>query len=88
MPPIRTYSLLIIRCFKRIESFADWLTGAAGPWFVGICWTLTLLGGATFCEFPHSTSERTILTREKSTYCSYINPPHRFGSSLFHSRHS
>ncbi|GHJ90120.1 hypothetical protein NliqN6_6522 [Naganishia liquefaciens] len=50
MPAIRSCSSLVIRCFKHVEAFADWLTGAAGPWFVAICWSLTLLGGFAFFD--------------------------------------
>ncbi|KAK4683773.1 hypothetical protein P7C73_g6455, partial [Tremellales sp. Uapishka_1] len=54
-------SNLVIRCFKRVEHFADWLTGAAGPVFVFLCWTLIILGGVSFsdavisrCGGPHA----------------------------------
>lgn len=50
MPLIRGCSALVIRCFKRVEQFADWLTGAAGPVFVFLCWTLILSGGIAFCQ--------------------------------------
>lgn len=51
MPALRSCSALVIRCFKSVEAFADWLTGAAGFWFVCICWALTGVGGFAFCEF-------------------------------------
>ena len=46
----RGCSALVIRCFKRVEHFADWITGAAGPVFVALCWSLIGLGGVAFCE--------------------------------------
>lgn len=50
MPQLfRGCSALVIRCFKRVEHFADWLTGAAGPVFVFLCWSLIILGGLAFC---------------------------------------
>jgi palmitoyltransferase len=55
MPLLRGCSTLVIRCFKRVEHFADWITGAAGPWFVGLCWLLIGLSGIGFCmsqNFP------------------------------------
>ncbi|EIW72914.1 hypothetical protein TREMEDRAFT_42080 [Tremella mesenterica DSM 1558] len=47
---LRPLSGLVIRCFKRVEAFADWITGAAGPVFVGLCWTLIGLGGIIFFD--------------------------------------
>lgn len=49
MPAFRTCSALVIRCFKRVEHFADWATGKAGPVFIFLCWTLIILGGISFC---------------------------------------
>jgi hypothetical protein len=49
----RGCSALVIRCFKRVEHFADWITGAAGPVFVALCWTLIIGGGIAFCKSPH-----------------------------------
>lgn len=55
MPLIRSTSGIVIRCFKSVEAFADWLTGAAGFWFVCLCWALTAVGGFAFCAcFPSS----------------------------------
>ncbi|KAL9938603.1 hypothetical protein V8E36_002322 [Tilletia maclaganii] len=34
--------------FRRVERIADWLTGRAGPYFVGIGFALLLIGGASF----------------------------------------
>ena len=50
MTVFRACSGLVIRCFKRVEHAADWLTGAAGPVFIFLCWTLTGLGGLSFCK--------------------------------------
>ncbi|KAI5449247.1 hypothetical protein NCC49_005163 [Naganishia albida] len=50
MPLIRTSSGIVIRCFKSVEAFADWLTGAAGFWFVCLCWALTATGGFAFFD--------------------------------------
>jgi palmitoyltransferase len=54
MRAFRGCSALVIRCFKKVEAFADWLTGAAGPFFVFFCWSLIILGGVAFCEIIHS----------------------------------
>lgn len=51
MALFRGCSSLVIRCFKRVEALADWVTGAAGPWFVGLCWVLIVAGGVFFCEY-------------------------------------
>lgn len=56
MRAFRGCSALVIRCFKKVEAFADWLTGAAGPFFVFFCWTLIVLGGVAFCEHTHLAS--------------------------------
>ncbi|KAK1927884.1 DHHC palmitoyltransferase-domain-containing protein [Papiliotrema laurentii] len=50
MAIFRTCSGLVIRCFKRVEHAADWLTGKAGPVFVFLCWTLIILGGLCFFD--------------------------------------
>jgi hypothetical protein len=55
MAVFRGCSALVIRCFKRVENFADWLTGAAGPLFVFFCWSLIGLGGIGFCQSLHMT---------------------------------
>jgi hypothetical protein len=52
MPVFRNCSTLVIRCFKRVEHFADWITGAAGPVFVFLAWTLIIAGGFVYCELP------------------------------------
>lgn len=49
MTVFRACSGLVIRCFKRVEHAADWMTGAAGPVFIFLCWMLTVLGGLSFC---------------------------------------
>lgn len=38
------------RSFRKVENFADWLTGAAGPLFVCLCLALVSIGMWTFCE--------------------------------------
>ncbi|OCF40180.1 vacuolar protein [Kwoniella heveanensis CBS 569] len=50
MPLIQRLSSRVIVCFKRVEYFADWMTGAAGPVFVFICWTLIALGGVIYFD--------------------------------------
>ncbi|ORX35428.1 DHHC palmitoyltransferase-domain-containing protein [Kockovaella imperatae] len=50
MPVLRGCSALVIRCFKRVEHAADWLTGAAGPVFIFLCWVLISLGGFAFFD--------------------------------------
>ncbi len=47
--PLRRSSQLVIGCLKRVEKAADWLTGAAGPVFIALCWLLTGFGGLAFC---------------------------------------
>lgn len=47
---IRICGSLVISCFKRAEYCADWLTGAAGPVFVSICWFLIVAGGLAFFD--------------------------------------
>ncbi|GFZ43290.1 hypothetical protein JCM24511_01009 [Saitozyma sp. JCM 24511] len=49
-PLLRSCSGLVIRCFKHVEAFADWITGAAGPVFVFLCWSLIGLGGFVFFD--------------------------------------
>ncbi|KZP00010.1 zf-DHHC-domain-containing protein [Calocera viscosa TUFC12733] len=46
---LRVLSSLVFKCFKRVESFGDWLTGAAGPVFIAFAWTL--MGGGAFVFF-------------------------------------
>ncbi|WVQ79515.1 hypothetical protein IAT38_001614 [Cryptococcus sp. DSM 104549] len=50
MALMRSCSNLVIGCFKRVEHFADWVTGAAGPFFVFLCWTLIIGGGVAFFD--------------------------------------
>ncbi|WVO13681.1 hypothetical protein L204_101302 [Cryptococcus depauperatus] len=50
IPLIRTCSSLVIRCFRGVEHFADWVTGAAGPVFVFLCWVLIGSGGFFFFD--------------------------------------
>lgn len=50
MSAIRATSALVIRCFRRVEHAADWLTGAAGPVFIALAWILTVFIGFAFCE--------------------------------------
>jgi hypothetical protein len=38
----------IFACFKRIERCGDWLTGAAGPFFVAAATLLFVLGTLSF----------------------------------------
>lgn len=54
MSLIHNCSGVVIRCFKHVEHFADWLTGAAGPVFVVFCWLLIGSGGVLFCKFHSS----------------------------------
>lgn len=41
---------LVHRSFRKVERFADWMTGAAGPVFVVLCLVLVCIGVWTFCE--------------------------------------
>ncbi|WWD19997.1 hypothetical protein CI109_104470 [Kwoniella shandongensis] len=50
LPPMKYASVLVIRCFKKVEHFADWITGAAGPVFVFLCWVLIGSGGLLFFD--------------------------------------
>ncbi|KAL7423685.1 hypothetical protein Q5752_001267 [Cryptotrichosporon argae] len=50
MRPLRGCSALVIRCFRRVEAFADAVTGAAGPVFVALCWVLIGSGGLVFFD--------------------------------------
>lgn len=40
----------VFRCFKWMEHFTDKLTGAAGPYFVGLAIILISTGTFSFCE--------------------------------------
>lgn len=40
----------VFRCFRRLERFADRITGAAGPWFVALAIILISLGSLSFCK--------------------------------------
>ncbi|KZT53292.1 zf-DHHC-domain-containing protein [Calocera cornea HHB12733] len=46
---LRVASTLVFRCFKRVEHFGDWLTGAAGPVFIAFAWLL--MGGGAIVFF-------------------------------------
>nr|XP_019009035.1 vacuolar protein [Kwoniella pini CBS 10737]OCF47816.1 vacuolar protein [Kwoniella pini CBS 10737] len=50
MPLIHGLSGVVIRCFKKVETAADWMTGAAGPVFVFMCWSLILSGGFIYFD--------------------------------------
>ncbi|WRT69363.1 uncharacterized protein IL334_006347 [Kwoniella shivajii] len=50
MPLIHGLSGTVIRCFKKVENAADWMTGAAGPVFVFMCWSLILSGGFIYFD--------------------------------------
>jgi hypothetical protein len=64
MKAFRGCSALVIRCFKKVESFADWLTGAAGPLFVFFCWSLIGLGGIAFCQsLPEDIRQKLMSSR-------------------------
>ena len=60
MKVFRGCSALVIRCFKKVETFADWLTGAAGPLFVFFCWSLIGLGGIAFCQYCSSDTKQKL----------------------------
>ncbi|CEH12884.1 vacuole protein [Ceraceosorus bombacis] len=45
---MRSVARLVHRAFRRVESCAEWLTGAAGPLFVAICTVLVSIGAWTF----------------------------------------
>ncbi|WVR08354.1 hypothetical protein IAU60_005409 [Kwoniella sp. DSM 27419] len=50
MTLIHSLSGTVIRCFKSVERAADWMTGAAGPVFVFLCWTLIGSGGLLYFD--------------------------------------
>ncbi|BEJ18028.1 hypothetical protein CspHIS471_0703050 [Cutaneotrichosporon sp. HIS471] len=50
MSLIRTASGVVIRCFRCFEGVADYITGAAGPVFIGLAWVLTSVGGFVFFD--------------------------------------
>ena len=41
----------VFRCFKWVERIGDRVTGAAGPYFVGLAVILISLGMISFCEY-------------------------------------
>ena len=41
----------VFRCFRRLERWADRITGAAGPYFVGFAVILISAGALCFCTF-------------------------------------
>lgn len=43
----------VFRCFKWVERIGDRVTGAAGPYFVGLAVVLISLGTLSFCEYMH-----------------------------------
>jgi len=43
-------SRTVFRCFRRLERLADWVTGAAGPYFVCFAIVLTSLGTVSFFD--------------------------------------
>lgn len=58
----------VFRCFRRLERFADRITGAAGPWFVALAIILISLGSLSFftivpptLPFPWLTTPACIL---------------------------
>ena len=51
-----TCARLIFRCFRRLERFADRITGAAGPCFVGLAIILISLGTLSFCKSTQASS--------------------------------
>ena len=73
MSILRGCSALVIRCFKRVEHFADWITGAAGPYFVFLCWTLIVLGGVGFCPYLFII-QRPIFWADKQARSRYSSP--------------
>lgn len=48
---MRTLAQVVHRSFRRVEHCADWMTGAAGPLFVGLCIVLVSIGMWTFCRW-------------------------------------
>jgi palmitoyltransferase len=41
----------VFRCFKWLERAGDRITGAAGPYFVGLAVILQAIGAASFCAW-------------------------------------
>lgn len=48
----------VFRCFKWVERAGDRITGAAGPYFVGLAVILISLGALGFCEYTLSRDAR------------------------------
>lgn len=46
----------VFRCFKGVERIGDRITGAAGPYFVGLAVILISLGTLNFCKYTSSRS--------------------------------
>ena len=44
----------VFRCFKWVERLGDRITGAAGPYFVGLAVILISLGTLSFCKYTHT----------------------------------
>ncbi|KAF8582995.1 zf-DHHC-domain-containing protein [Ramaria rubella] len=55
-------SRAVFRCFKCLERAADRITGAAGPFFVAIAYTLLTIGAVTFFEVIAPTLYFRIIT--------------------------
>lgn len=41
----------VFRCFKTIERWGNYITGAAGPFFVGLAVILMTMGTVCFCMY-------------------------------------
>lgn len=44
----------VFRCFRWVEHVGDRITGAAGPYFVGLAIILISLGTLSFCAYAYS----------------------------------
>ena len=53
--PPHFYSMIcakrVFRCFKTIERWGNYITGAAGPFFVGLAVLLMSMGTVCFCMY-------------------------------------
>jgi hypothetical protein len=79
----------VFSCFKAIERFADRVTGAAGPFFVGLAVVLISSSVIAFCKQPLAQCSRTRFSSTdlcQSTSSSLNCPGHgsllRYASSL------
>jgi palmitoyltransferase len=52
----------VFRCFKTLERWGNKITGAAGPYFVGLAVLLIGTGMFCFCELKYTSCNLSYLT--------------------------